>query len=175
MWQRSLDTGIDFDSLHKVIAFEQRQVVVYGKTHPQPRLTKWYGPKAYTYSGLTWNPEALPTDLEWLRKAVELETGGQFNSVLCNLYRDGSDRIHWHSDDEPEFGIEPEVASLSFGAGRTFRMRRKEDHKVTRSFELGNASLLYMPRGTQRGWEHTVPKTTKPVGPRINLTFRYLV
>jgi alkylated DNA repair dioxygenase AlkB len=172
---QTISTGVTFEELLGAISFEQRSVVVYGKTHLQPRLTKWYGPKSYTYSGLTWPAARPPESLEELRLLVKSITGGRFNSVLCNLYRNGVDRIHWHSDDEPEFGSDPEVASLSFGSARTFRMRRKDDHKVVQSFELGDQSLLYMPRGTQRDWEHSVPKTTKLVGPRINLTFRNLV
>lgn len=174
MWQRTIDTRVTFEELWVDIPFEQRSVRVYGKTYPQPRLTKWYGPKKYTYSGLTWEPAEMPPVVEGLLMLVGQATGGYFNSVLCNYYRDGSDMIHWHSDDELEFGEDPEVASLSFGAPRIFRMRRKDDHKIIQTFELGDRSLLFMPRGTQRDWEHTVPKTAKS-GRRINLTFRYMV
>lgn len=170
-----LGLGVKVDDLVETIAFEQRSVVVYGKTYPQPRLTKWYGPKAYTYSGLTWPAAEMPEQLKWYLSVIEEKTGGKFNSVLCNLYRDGRDMIHWHSDDEPEFGEDPEVASLSFGDTRTFRMRKKGDHTVKIDYELYHESLLFMPKGTQAVWEHTVPKTKKPVGQRVNLTFRYLV
>lgn len=175
MIHKLIDTGFDFVALWEIIPFEQRSVTVYGKVYPQPRLTKWYGPSQYTYSGLTWESAVMPSPVEWVRRQVERETGGTFNSCLCNYYRDGSDMIHWHSDDEPEFGADPEVASVSFGSPRCFKMRRKDAPKVIQEFELGDRSLLFMPKGTQAVWEHTVPKTKKPVGRRINLTFRNMV
>ena len=165
---------VDFSELRAGVAFEQRSVCVYGKVHPQPRLTKWYGPVAYRYSGLEWPVEALPRLLEELLGRVGALTGERFNSVLCNLYRGGRDCVGWHADDEPIFGGDPVVASLSFGASRTFRLRRKADRKVKREFELGDGTLLVMGRGVQPGWEHSLPRTARSVGERINLTFRYI-
>lgn len=165
----------DFEALRQAIAFEQRSVTVYGKTYPQPRLTKWYGFVPYHYSGLTWPACRMPDLLVKLTVKVRELTGGRFNSILCNLYRDGNDGVGWHSDDEPLFGPEPDVGSLSYGAARTFKVRRKDDHKVTQTFQLEDGDLLYMPTGFQREWQHTLTTTKKPVGPRINLTFRRTV
>ncbi len=153
------------------IKWEQRSVTVYGKTYPQPRLTKWYADVPYRYSNLTWEAAPLPPLVEELRVTVEEMTGHTFNSVLCNLYRSVQDTIGWHADDEPIFGGDPIVASLSFGAGRTFKLRHKQDPKNLHSFYLGDGTLLVMSRGVQKDWEHSVPRCKKE-GIRINLTFR---
>lgn len=60
-----------------------------------------------------------------LKSRIEENTGHTFNSLLCNLYRDEKDSVDWHSDDEPSLGSSPVIASLSFGATRTFEMRKK--------------------------------------------------
>jgi alkylated DNA repair dioxygenase AlkB len=162
----------DFAEL-RALPFEQHSVTVYGKSYPQPRLTKWYGPIPYPYSGLTLEPAPMPPLIAVIKLCVESVTRTHFNSVLLNLYRDGSDCVGWHSDDEPLFGRDPEVASLSFGATRTFKLRRKDDHRDQRKFSLTHGSLLFMGRGIQQEWQHTLVKTAKPEGERINLTFRY--
>ena len=161
----------DYSALRSAIAWHQRSVRVYGKSHPQPRLTCWYGPCAYTYSGLTWPALEMPADVELLRQLCERATGERFDSVLCNLYRDGSDTVGWHADDEPLFGGDPVVASLSFGAARKFAMKRR-DGSERRNFMLEDGDLLAMGRGVQRDWLHSVPRTRRAVGERINMTFR---
>jgi alkylated DNA repair dioxygenase AlkB len=166
---------MDFEELRSLLAFEQRMIVVYGKEHPQPRLTAWYGPVSYTYSNLQWGARELPSALlKSLQEKVEAHVGCKLPTMLANLYRDGSDRIGWHADDEPLFGDDPVIASLSFGAARDFKMRRKVDHKEKLSFALTDGSLLVMPAGTQREWEHSLPKRARVSEPRINLTFRPL-
>jgi alkylated DNA repair dioxygenase AlkB len=165
---------ITYDDVHSAVDWVQRSVTVYGKTHPQPRLTKWYGEVPYLYSGLTWEPAAMPQVIQTIRTIVEVLTRTNFNSVLCNLYRDGSDCVGWHADDEPIFGGDPVVASVSFGATRTFKLRHNTTKEV-QSFELTDKSLFVMGKGIQTDWKHTIPKTTRPVGPRINLTFRQTV
>lgn len=162
---------VDFAALRTGIDWQQRTVTVYGKEHPQPRRTRWYGPTAYVYSNLRWEAQAMPTLLENLRQRIEARTGERFNSVLCNLYRDGADCVGWHSDDEPIFGLDPVVASLSFGASRDFQLRSK-DKSVRKSYTLTDGSLLVMGRGVQGAWQHSIPRTKKVTGERINLTFR---
>lgn len=160
--------------LREAIEFEQRSVRVFGRVHPQPRLTAWYGPKPYAYSGLVWPARDLPPLLAGLRDRVEALTGERFDSVLANLYRGGSDCVGWHADDEPLFGPDPVVASLSFGATRRFLLKRRDGSERLR-FELTDGSLLVMPRGTQPHWLHSIPRTKRPVGARVNLTFRHTV
>ena len=165
---------VDFDELHRAVAWEQRSVTVFGRIYPQPRLTCWYGEVPYVYSGLRWEALPMPPLIDRLRQRVEAMIGEGFNSCLCNRYRDGSDSVGWHADDEPLFGGDPVVASLSFGAPRTFKLRRN-DRTAEREFVLHHGSLLVMGRGIQREWQHTLPKTRKPCGERINLTFRQTV
>lgn len=69
---------------------------------------------------LQWHPV-----LTMLKEQIEEFTGHTFNSLLCNLYRNEKDSVDWHSDDEPSLGKNPIIASLSFGATRTFEMRKK--------------------------------------------------
>ena len=148
-------------------------VVVYGKRYLQPRLTAWYGEASYTYSGLTLRPLPLTPLLEQLRAAVEQATGRRYNSVLLNYYRDGADSMGMHSDDEPELGPQPVIASLSYGATRTFVLRHKRS-KRTVKLDLTDGSLLLMAGALQAHWLHGINKTAKVVGPRLNLTFRFV-
>jgi alkylated DNA repair dioxygenase AlkB len=148
-------------------------VVVFGKRHLQPRLTAWHGDAAYTYSGLTLAPLPFSPLLQKIRTAVESATGHRFNSVLLNYYRDGRDSMGMHSDDEPELGPAPAIASLSLGATRTFLLRHKQT-KRTLKLDLPDGSLLLMAGALQQNWLHGINKTTRPVGPRLNLTFRYI-
>jgi alkylated DNA repair dioxygenase AlkB len=101
--------------------------------------------------------------------------GVAFNSLLANLYRNGQDGMGWHADDERELGPTPVIGSLSFGAARKFQLRRRDNHREKRELELASGDLLVMSGRTQTFWQHQVPKTSRPVGPRINLTFRQIV
>ncbi|MFC5552174.1 alpha-ketoglutarate-dependent dioxygenase AlkB family protein [Massilia aerilata] len=154
-------------------AWRHETIVVYGKRHLQPRLTAWHGEASYAYSGLRL--EALPMTplLAQLRSAVEAATGHRYNSVLLNYYRDGADSMGMHSDDEPELGPQPAIASLSYGASRTFILRHKRS-KRTLKLELADGNLLLMAGSLQHHWLHGINKTAKPVGARLNLTFRYI-
>lgn len=164
------------------VAWEQRAIRLFGQQVPQPRLTAWYGDPAarYTYSGLTWEPRPWTPILLGLRRRVEAATDTRFNSVLLNLYRDGRDSMGWHSDDEPELGPAPAIASLSLGATRRFRLRpsraQAEAAPAPAPFglDLPSGSLLLMRGPTQQGWQHALPKTARALGPRLNLTFRWV-
>jgi alkylated DNA repair dioxygenase AlkB len=148
-------------------------VVVFGKRHLQPRLTAWHGDAAYTYSGLTLAPLPFSPLLQAIRSVVESVTGHRYNSVLLNYYRDGRDSMGMHSDDEPELGPTPAIASLSFGATRTFILRHKQTGQTVK-LDLHDGSLLLMAGALQRNWLHGINKTARPVAPRLNLTFRYI-
>jgi len=163
-----------FTELHATCTWKQDSVWMYGRWLPVPRLTAWYGDDAttYEYSGIHLDPAAWTAPLLEVKAAVEAEVGVPFNSVLANLYRDGRDSVAWHADDEHELGREPVIASVSFGATRTFGLRSNDDHRLRHDIELTPGSLLVMAGRTQHRWQHRVAKTAKPVGPRINLTFR---
>ena len=165
------------DQLTTEVAWEQRSIRIFGQQMPQPRLTAWYGdPQArYTYSGLAWEPRLWTPALLALRQRVEAATGACFNSVLLNLYRDGRDSMGWHADDEPELGAAPTIASLSLGATRRFRLRPCTGRPhAPFGLDLPSGSLLLMRGPTQQHWQHALPKTTRPLGPRLNLTFRWV-
>jgi len=97
-----------------------------------------------------------------------------FNSVLLNLYRDGNDSMGWHSDDEAELGHNPVIGSLSLGGMRRFMLRHRSQKGLKHQLELTSGSLLLMQGTTQQYWQHHIPKTKRPVAPRINLTFRVI-
>ncbi|MEW7848667.1 alpha-ketoglutarate-dependent dioxygenase AlkB [Massilia aurea] len=151
--------------------WREETVVVYGKRHLQPRLSAWYGDKGYTYSGLRLQPAPFTPLLDTLRDAVQMATGHTYNSVLLNYYRNERDSMGMHSDDEPELGPRPAIASLSFGAPRTFILKHKHNRQTVR-VELTDGSLLLMAGDTQEYWLHGINKMTKSLHARINLTFR---
>jgi alkylated DNA repair dioxygenase AlkB len=153
--------------------WRQESMVVYGKRHLQPRLTAWYGEASYTYSGLKLDPLPWTPLLRAIRTAVEAACGQRFNSVLLNRYRDGRDSMGMHSDDEPELGAEPAIASLSYGSTRSFILRHKRNKQTVR-LALDEGSLLLMSGKLQENWLHGINKSARSLGERINLTFRYI-
>lgn len=170
----SLPNDALFERLLLDTPWREESVLVYGKRHLQPRLTAWYGDASYTYSGLRLDPLGWTPLLLEIRAAVEAACGQRFNSVLLNRYRNGRDSMGMHSDDEPELGAQPVIASLSYGATRTFILRHKRN-KQTLRLPLGDGSLLLMSGQLQRNWLHGINKSTRSLGERINLTFRYIV
>ncbi len=166
-----------FEELRRELAWRQDEITLYGKTHPLPRLQAWYGVESakYKYSNISLDPLAMTQTLEEIKRSVEAQTGAQFNCVLANLYRSGADYAAMHSDDEVELGKNPNIASISFGATRKFRLKHKFDKGVeTIDIDLEDGSLLSMKGATQHNYKHMLVKTAKPVGERINLTFRFI-
>lgn len=165
-------------SLIKTIDWTQDEVVVYGKRHKIPRLNAWYGDegKVMKYSGLSLEPKAWTAELLEIKYKLEEATGEKFNSCLLNYYRDGKDGMGWHQDNEKELGLNPIIASVTFGETRPFQLKHisnKELKKV--DIPLSNGSLLLMAGETQHYWKHQIPKTTKTLESRINLTFRQIL
>jgi alkylated DNA repair dioxygenase AlkB len=108
---------------------------------------------------------------------VEAAAGCRFNSLLLNHYRDGSDKLDWHADDEPELDPDQPIASLSLGSARSFRLKPRQpsaDAGSPLSFELGEGDLLVMDPPTQQHWLHQVPQRRRVARERINLTFRVI-
>lgn len=166
-----------FTELSETIQWKQEETFLYGRKVALPRLTAWYGDqgKTYTYSKISMNPSPWIPILEHIKFQVEEVCSGKFNSVLLNLYRDGSDGIAWHSDDEKELGKAPIIASLSFGNKRSFMLRHKFKKDLRLNIKLTHGSLLIMGGETQHYWQHQVPKTQALTKPRINLTFRRIL
>jgi alkylated DNA repair dioxygenase AlkB len=161
------------------IKWKQNTIKMYGKENPVPRLEAWYGDsgKSYTYSGITMQPTPWNDDLKIIKNSIEPASGVIFNSVLINHYRDGKDRVAWHSDDEKELGVNPVIGSVSFGAERNFKLRHKKykTNGQKKQITLRHGSFLLMKGTTQHHWMHEIPRTAKPIGPRINLTFRVIL
>ncbi|MFN4290303.1 MAG: alpha-ketoglutarate-dependent dioxygenase AlkB family protein [Permianibacter sp.] len=162
--------------LRQSLAWQQKPIVIFGRDVMQPRLTAWYGDPdcAYVYSGKRNDPLPWTPLLAELRVAVETVTGARFNSVLANCYRNGQDSMGWHSDDEPELGPDPSIASLSFGAARRFCLQHRKQKALRLDLLLQDGDLLLMAGATQANYRHALPKTAKPVGERLNFTFRWI-
>jgi alkylated DNA repair dioxygenase AlkB len=171
-------TGAVLNELIERTPWRAESVLVWGKPYLQPRLTAWYGDEdaRYEYSGLELDPLSWTPQLLAIKASVERAAGCRFNSVLLNYYRNERDSMGMHSDDEPELGAEPVIASLSFGEARTlvFRHRLDRSRKSIR-IELGDGSLLLMRGATQRNWKHGIAKERRPCGARVNLTFRRII
>jgi len=178
-----LDKTFDFEESNNLleallakIAWRQDCITLFGRSVPQPRLTAWYGDldKPYTYSGLTMQPNAWTKELLLIKDRIEPIAGVYYTSVLLNLYRTGLDSMGWHSDDEPELGKNPTISSVSFGGERVFKLKHKKNKTLSQSILLTHGSHLLMKGQTQHHWLHAIPKTQKPISPRINLTFRVI-
>lgn len=155
--------------------WEERDIVVFGKQHCEPRLSTWHSEPhiTYTYSGMLRTPQPWTPLLKELRDECANATGTTFNAVLVNLYRDGDDGVGWHADNEASNGREPTIASLSFGASRRFDFRHRET-KETIHVQLDAGSLLVMSGLSQHCWVHQLPRTKRVSEPRINLTYRHV-
>jgi len=170
------ESDLYFTQLQEQVAWRQEKIKMFGKEMPLPRLTAWYGDKAYTYSGLKNEPQPWLPVLQQLKMQVEQASNYSYNSVLLNLYPHGQSSMGWHSDDEPELGPEPTIASVSFGAERRFGFKHRHNKgQQNVYYTLAHGSLLLMQGPTQRNWLHSITKTARPAGNRINLTFRNIL
>jgi alkylated DNA repair dioxygenase AlkB len=165
-----------FGLLMQNIQWEKDEVIIFGKHITTKRKVAWYGDSdyMYTYSSTTKRALAWTKELSELKQIVEEYAEIKFNSCLLNLYHDGNEGMGWHSDDEKSIEKNSTIASLSFGAERKFSFKHKQT-KQTISLVLEHGSLLMMKDATQTNWLHSLPKSEKVTGPRINLTFRKMI
>jgi alkylated DNA repair dioxygenase AlkB len=160
------------------VPWRAENIVVWGRSYPQPRLIAWYGDVGmnYTYSGIQLTPLPWTPVLLDIKSRVETLARTDFNGVLLNYYRDHRDSMGMHSDDEPELGERPILASVSLGEERTFILKHKRDKALKPvRLKLTSGSLLLMKGDTQRYWKHGIDKEKHPCGPRVNLTFRRIL
>ena len=130
----------------------------------EPRLTSWWGAE-------TGKPLEPPL-LERMRQALCARHGVEFDSMGLNLYRDGRDSVAWHGDTKGRSSrFDTMVAIVSFGAPRPLLLRPRGGGASLR-YPLGHGDLIVMGGSCQRTWEHAVPKTARPVGPRVSVQFR---
>jgi len=163
-----------FAGVRGAIPWSVHRIRLFGREVDSPRLSCWIGDPGigYRYSGTRFEPHPWPVALRAIRARLGGELRIDFNSVLANMYRDGRDSMGWHSDDEPELGSQPLIASLSLGATRRFVLKHRTDPSRKLALEVPHGSLLVMRGATQAHYRHAVPRTARPVGSRINLTFR---
>jgi alkylated DNA repair dioxygenase AlkB len=166
-----------FSGLVNTIAWKQDSLNIFGRQINLPRLTAWYADagKSYCYSGIANEPLGWNLLLLDIKNYIEDISGLLFNSALLNFYRNGEDGMGWHADAEKALGINPVIASLSFGSERVFELKHKTQTLPKKKIRLLPGSCLLMKGETQHYWLHRLPKTTEPVGPRINITFRTIV
>lgn len=167
-----------FDLWQSSLKWAHYSVKLFGKDIPQPRLTALYGEEGitYRYSGLTLSAHPWEGAMRSLARQLSEQAGVAFNSVLCNLYRDGQDSMGWHADDEAELGDNPIIASVSLGAVRRFDLRPKKGRPGEKfSIALAHGSALIMGGDLQHHWQHQIAKTKRINSARLNLTFRQIL
>jgi alkylated DNA repair dioxygenase AlkB len=159
-------------SVFSDVNFEQNQIEMYGKTYFIPRLEAWFGEKDYTYTGMKLKSRPYPSWLNKMQREVQDLSDKSFNSALINKYRNGDDYVGYHSDDEACLGKSPVIASLSFGAERSFLLKHNTDSSSNLSIQLLHGDLLVMGAGIQEHYKHCVPKRKLINSVRYNITFR---
>lgn len=157
--------------LIETLNWKNNKIKVFGKVYDEPRSTAWYG-KPYKYSSIEWPAQELTSLLQDIQKQVEDYAAFSFNSVLANWYRSGKDSMGWHSDNEPEMD-QTCIASVTFGQKRKMCFRSKKT-KEKIEVELLDRSLLLM-LNFQSDWQHSIPKSSKDMKDRVNLTYRRII
>jgi alkylated DNA repair dioxygenase AlkB len=148
------------------IGWREDRRQMYEREVAVPRLLRWYGGNATL-------PHPLLTEARAeLNRHYGPELGERFVSAGMCLYRDGRDSVAWHGDTVGRGSSEDTmVAILSVGAPRALLLRPRGGGESLR-YCLGHGDLIVMGGSCQRTWEHAVPKTARPVGPRISIQFR---
>ena len=165
-----------FNECLKDVNWVEGTIKIFGKEHNIPRLQAWYANKDinYKYSGKALLRNNWNSILNEIKDDIELATSQKFNSVLGNLYRDGSDSMGLHADDEKELGENPIIASFSLGEERNIYFKHNTKD-ISFSIPQENGKLIVMSGSTQKCWKHGIKKTKKIKKPRINLTFRNII
>ena len=165
-----------FKKLLEETPWQADKITVFGKTYDQPRLTSLHAINStpYSYSNITMNPNPMTAVLRDLLEKIKQIKNHPFNAVLLNLYRNGKDSNGWHADNEKELGENPVIASISLGQERFFHLKHRTLKEERLKINLKHGSLLIMGGKMQHHWLHQIPKTSKPINKRINLTFRFI-
>lgn len=159
-------SNVLFDHLTRQVEWQSERRQMYDRVVDVPRLVRFYPENAPL-------PHALLEDArDALNSNYRRELGEDFMTAGLCWYRDGRDSVAWHGDDTGRSRTEDTmVAILSLGEARPLLLRPKGGGPSIR-YALGHGDLLVMGGSCQRTWEHAVPKTTRPVGPRISVQFR---
>ena len=161
------------ERLREDVEWEEHYFRMFGRAILMPRKVAFFGPWSYAYSGTVHVARVVPDFLCDVMQRVAQASGHPFNTILLNYYADGSKSMGWHSDDDYDHGGAPAVASLSLGASRNFRVRSKTE-KRSWGMKLVAGGLLVMEGQSQEKTQHSLPKTSRDCGPRVNLTFRHM-
>ena len=163
-----------FIKLKDSIPWQQDPIKIFGKTYMQPRLTSLHSlnKNKYSYSNITMHSKPMTSELIHLKNKISEVSNSEFNTVLLNLYRDGKDSNGWHADNEKELGLNPVIGSISLGHERVFHLKHKINKIDRFKITLKHGSLLIMSGPMQHNWLHQIPKTTRKINDRINLTYR---
>jgi len=161
-------TGADqvYERLARDVPWQAESRQMYDRVVDVPRLLCFYA-----------EDEILPDPvLTEARRALNehyaAELGEEFVTAGLCLYRDGRDSVAWHGDRIGRGAAEDTmVAILSVGTPRSLMLRPRGGGRSIRH-ELGHGDLIVMGGSCQRTWEHAIPKTSRPVGPRISIQFR---
>jgi alkylated DNA repair dioxygenase AlkB len=155
-----------FDLLAETVAWRGESRQMYERVVDVPRLLCFYdGDDPLPHASLREAREALS-------RHYLAELGEPFRTAGMCLYRDGRDSVAWHGDTIGRGRIEDTmVAILSLGTARSMLLRPRGGGATIKK-QLGPGDLLVMGGSCQRTWEHAIPKTTRPVGPRISVQFR---
>jgi alkylated DNA repair dioxygenase AlkB len=168
--------NISFEDIWDLNNNKQDVVIIFGKPTECPRYTQTYM-RDYKYSGTQHKAVALPEKLKpYLEWANSLKPNQTYNQVLLNWYKDGTQYIGAHCDDEKEIVKEHPIVSISLGETRTFRIREKETKEIVSDISMKNQTYLIMCGDMQKKYTHEVPKVSgkkgEEMGRRINITFR---
>lgn len=162
-----------FNILMNEINWKHDELTLYGKKIITKRKVAFEGDDfiEYTYSkqkkiANPWSHEVLE-----IKQLLEKKLSTQFNGCLMNLYESGAVGMAWHCENEPELDSAGIIASISFGATRTFQLKHKQTGEKI-DIKLENGSLLLMNMESQQYWLHQLKKEIKVKELRINLTFR---
>lgn len=157
-----------YNILLNTTTWREYEMPMYDKMVTAPRMIAWYDESDSAFGKSEW-----PKELRTIKSRVEKESQIKFNALLLNLYRNGKDGVSWHSDKTHSENKDMNIASVTFGETRMFRLRHKFlKHLPQIEIPLHHGSFLLMAGKTNSFWEHQVPKTAREVLPRINLTFR---
>jgi alkylated DNA repair dioxygenase AlkB len=155
-----------FDDLQAQVPWRAERRQMYERVVDVPRLVCFYGD-----NDPLPHPD-LVTAREFLNAHYRPELGEPFTTAGLCLYRDGRDSVAWHGDTIGRSKTEDTmVAIVSLGSPRSFLLRPRGGGATIRH-QLGHGDLLVMGGSCQRTWEHAIPKTARPVGPRISVQFR---
>ncbi|MFI7217236.1 alpha-ketoglutarate-dependent dioxygenase AlkB [Micromonospora maritima] len=164
-WVRGSDPVLD--TLLRDVPWRAERRTMYDTEVDVPRLLCWYA------AGRPLPHPVLTAARDALTRHYAPELGEPFVTAGMCLYRDGRDSVAWHGDTQGRSAhTDTMVAIVSFGSPRQLLLRPRGGGGTSLRFPLGHGDLVVMGGSCQRTWEHAVPKTARPVGPRVSVQFR---